>query len=426
MKLVATQARARAAQPETTEAHTTKPKATAPKQSAPAKAATRAAKPKAKASTKARATTKAKPRARAAGRIAAPRPAAKAEAQSPAQAAPAAPDRTPLRKDDLPKPLHTGKRLMGRVQLVLDEGQTTDVLGICYGLEHEVSAPGYRVKLFLDYYNRRLKVMDYRAQDYGAMVAKLRFLADANKFDKVWIKADEKDWQHFLRYGYVLEGLLKYANRGRTAYMMSRFCSQQRLHSRDLMQEILLIEEILGRGRREGPRPLPAGYTLDFARERDVDGMLGLYRRVFKTYPSPLTYREYLTAVLHRDALFRVIRNKSGQVVSVASAEFDRPHLSAELTDCATHPDERGKGLMSVILHALENDLRKHGYICAYTMARARSYGMNAAFHALGYEFNGRMINNCDIYGAFEDMNLWVKDLRPERVRGKKAKPARA
>lgn len=325
-----------------------------------------------------------------------------------------------LRRDDLPKPIRKG-RLLGRVQLVLGEGQTTDVLGICYGLEHVVSAPGYRVKLFLDCYNRRLKVLDYRATDYAAMVAKLHFLAEANRFDKIWVKADQRDWEQFLRFGYVLEGLLKYANRGRTAYMMSKFRSQQRLHSRELMKETLLIEEILGRTRRETPRPLPAGYSLDFARESDVDGMLALYRRVFRTYPSPLTYREYLTAVLHRDALFRVIRDKSGQVVSVASAELDKAHKSAELTDCATHPSERGKGLMSVILDALENDLRKAGYVCAFTMARARSYGMNAAFHALGYEFNGRMINNCDIYGAFEDMNLWVKDLRPGRAKLRRA-----
>lgn len=351
----------------------------------------------------------------AAARVAVPQPVRERPRQPNEGAQPPPPAATPqrLRKDEIPKPLRS-RRPMGRVRLVLDEGQTTDVLGICYGLEHEISAAGYRVKLFLDYYNRRIKVIDYRAQDYAAMVEKLRFLAEANRFDKVWIKAAQTDWEQFLRYGYVLEGLLKYANRGRTAYMMSRFCSQKRLQSPQLMKEIGLIEEIMARSRRAEPRPLPAGYVLDYARERDLDGMLTLYRHVFKTYPSPLTYREYLTAVLHRDALFRVIRNAAGQVVSVASAELDPSHLAAELTDCATHPDERGKGLMSVILDALEGDLRKAGYKCAFTMARARSYGMNAAFHALGYEFNGRMINNCDIYGAFEDMNLWVKDLRPK------------
>ena len=44
-------------------------------------------------------------------------------------------------------------------------------------------------------------------------------------------------------------------------------------------------------------------------------------------------------------------------------------------------------------------------------MARARSYGMNAVFHGMGYEFMGRLVNNCDIFGAYEDMNIWVRRL---------------
>lgn len=322
----------------------------------------------------------------------------------------------PLREDPLPKPIRR-KRQLGKVSLVLDEGEKTEVLGITYGLAHEIRARGYKVRVFLDCYNRRVKVLNYRASDYGAMVAKLEFLADANGFDKIWVQADKGDWEQFLRHGYILEGLLKYANRGRTVYMVSKFRSQRRLHSRTLMKEIRLIEEIMARRSRSTPKALPTGYELDFAREGDVAGMLELYRRVFKTYPSPLTYKEYLLSNLHRDAIFRVIRNGQGVVVAAASADLDRQKLSAELTDCATHPDERGRGLMSILLHALEGDLRANGYRCAYTLARAPSYGMNVAFHALGYEFNGRMINNCDIYGDFEDMNLWVKDLREKRQR---------
>lgn len=319
-----------------------------------------------------------------------------------------------MREDVFPKPIRR-KRQLGKVSLVIDEGQTTEVLGITYGLAHEIRAPGYRARVFLDCYNRRLKVLSYQARDYDAMIEKFRFLADANRFDKIWVQATANDWELFLAHGYILEGLLKYANRGSTVFMVSRFGSQRRLQSRTLMKEIRLIEEILERPRKTKPKTLPAGYVLDYAREEDVGGMLELYRRVFETYPSPLTYKEYLLSNLHREAIFRVIRNGKGQVVAAASADLDPQRLSAELTDCATHPDERGKGLMSILLAALESDLRRLQYVCAYTLARAPSYGMNAAFHALGYEFNGRMINNCDIYGDFEDMNLWVKDLRPHR-----------
>lgn len=319
-----------------------------------------------------------------------------------------------LREDNLPKPIRR-KRQLGKVSLVLDKGEKTEVLGITYGLTHEIRAPGYRARIFLDCYNRRLKVLSYKARDYEAMVQKFAFLAEANKFDKIWVQANSKDWEEFLRHGYILEGLLKYANRGSTVFMVSKFGSQRRIQSRTLMKEIRLIEEIMARKKKSNPKTLPSNYTLDYAREDDVAGMLELYRRVFKTYPSPLTYKEYLLSNLHREAIFRVIRNGEGRVVAAASADLDPSRLSAELTDCATHPDERGKGLMSILLAALETDLRRLNYVCAYTLARAPSYGMNAAFHSLGYEFNGRMINNCDIYGDFEDMNLWVKDLRPAK-----------
>lgn len=319
-----------------------------------------------------------------------------------------------FREDNLPKPIRR-KRQLGKVSLVLDKGEKTEVLGITYGLTHEIRAPGYRARIFLDCYNRRLKVLSYKARDYEAMIQKFAFLAEANKFDKIWVQANSKDWEEFLRHGYILEGLLKYANRGSTVFMVSKFGSQRRIQSRNLMKEIRLIEEIMARKKKSNPKTLPSNYTLDYAREDDVAGMLELYRRVFKTYPSPLTYKEYLLSNLHREAIFRVIRNGEGQVVAAASADLDPSRLSAELTDCATHPDERGKGLMSILLAALETDLRRLNYVCAYTLARAPSYGMNAAFHSLGYEFNGRMINNCDIYGDFEDMNLWVKDLRPAK-----------
>ncbi|HCF57271.1 MAG TPA: putative beta-lysine N-acetyltransferase [Myxococcales bacterium] len=345
------------------------------------------------------------------------------KARNEVRAAPAAFPEPPVKllRDPIPKPPKK-KRSTGKVRLVLDHGESTEVTGIVYGLEHRVVAPTYRMSVFLDSYNRRIKVLDYKAEDYGAMVLKLRFLAEANKFDKIWITANERDWGEFLKHGYVLEGILRYHNRGRDSYFVSKFRSQRRMHSKGLMKEILLVEEVLARQTRGGPKPLPPGYTLDFARERDVDGMLKLYRQVFKTYPSPLTYRDYLLSILQRDAIFRVIR-REGVPVAAASAELDPKRHAAELTDCATHSDERGKGLIGIILNALENDLRHRRYRCAFTLARAQSYGMNAAFHSLGYEFNGRLVNNCDIYGAYEDMNIWVKDLRPHKRAKGKARP---
>ncbi len=300
---------------------------------------------------------------------------------------------------------------LGVVELVLDEGQSVRAFGVVYGIEHTISGEGFTARVFLDQYNQRLRVYSYEATDYDALVLKLRWLAEANGFDKILCMAHAHDWERFLRHGYVLEAILKYYQNGSDALVMSKFRSQERLTSHCMMQEILLIEDLMSREVRPSRRPLPEGHEFRLARREDIAELTELYQTIFQTYPTPLIHASYLEHIFESECLFAVCIHE-GQIVSAASAEL-RPDLrAAELTDCATRPQARGRGLMSVLLKLLEEELRRREYFCSYTMARARSFGMNMVFYQLGYEFNGRLVNNCDIHGGYEDMNIWVKDLR--------------
>ena len=107
---------------------------------------------------------------------------------------------------------------------------------------------------------------------------------------------------------------------------------------------------------------------------------------------------------------YQIARIK-GESVAAASAEISVKNSNAEMTDCATIASAQGRGIMQHLLMELEKDLKKKGIMTAYTLARAPSFGMNCAFFRLGYEFSGRLINNCDIFGHYEDMNIWVKRL---------------
>ncbi len=51
------------------------------------------------------------------------------------------------------------------------------------------------------------------------------------------------------------------------------------------------------------------------------------------------------------------------------------------------------------------------GIRTAYTIARAVSYGMNITFARCGYQYGGRLVNNTDIAGSLESMNVWYKTL---------------
>jgi putative beta-lysine N-acetyltransferase len=300
---------------------------------------------------------------------------------------------------------------LGVVELTLDEGQTVKAVGLVYGLEQQIVGDGYTANVFMDQYNQRIRVYSYEAQDYEALIMKLRWLAEANGFDKIIIMANRRDWERFLRHGYVLEAMLKYFLRGDDAVVMSKFRSQDRLTSHCLMDEILLIEQIMSVPPSIATHTVPDDVQVRLARTDDIPDLIDLYRGIFQTYPTPLVHASYLEQILHAEAVFAVCI-RDGIVQAAASAELHPEVLSAELTDCATRPEARGQGLMSILLTTLENEIRNRNYICSYTMARARSHGMNRVFYQLGYEFNGRLVNNCDIHGAYEDMNIWVKDLR--------------
>lgn len=303
---------------------------------------------------------------------------------------------------------------LGMARLVLDKGVRTTAIGQLYGLDFEIEDEDFRVKLFFDRYSRRLKVLSYEATSYRALADRLSYLARANDFDKIFVKARRDDWSRFLALGFLMEGVMKYYFRGEDAFVLSKFLSAERLASPHLIEETALIEKLLqSRGGYEAV-PLPDGYRIIAAGTEHIPQMVRLYRRVFSSYPSPLTHPDYIDQTMQRHVLYRVVENARGEVVSAASAEVDEANSTAELTDCATRASDRGKGLMYALLTDIEDHLRQQGIYSGYTLARATSVGMNRVFYRLGYEYSGRLINNCDIAGSYEDMNIWVKKLARE------------
>lgn len=313
--------------------------------------------------------------------------------------------------DIKPTPIKDRTQL-GIVDLTLDQHTKVRAVGMVYGLEQEISGDNYKAHLFLDQYNQRLKVMSYSGDDLNGLIDQVEWLHRANGFDKTIVMGQRNTWQVFLRRGFVLEAVLKYYYQGEDCFVMSKFTSQERLYSPSLAEEIALIEQITKENSSQAtwPRELPTGYSIRLAQKTDIASLVELYQDIFESYPSPLVHADYLESVFQKNSLFAVCC-KNEKIVASASAEIIPSLKAAELTDCATIKTERGLGLMASILDFLESELTKRNYVCAYTMARARSYGMNNVFNRLGYEFMGRLINNCDIYGAYEDMNIWVKKL---------------
>lgn len=299
---------------------------------------------------------------------------------------------------------------MGVVDLTLDVDVTCRAYGKVYALDYTIRQETYEIELTIDYYNRRVKVLNF-AGDISGICERIDYLARENGFDKIFVKARADQWQQFLIHGYMLEGIILHYFDGEDAFVVSRFLSQARVSSPTLIEEAELIQSLMATPRNPKPLVPPPGYTISVANEEDIPAIALLYSHVFASYPAPLTMPDFLLSTMRRNVVYMIIKDPQGQVVSAASADIDARHANAEMTDCATFPAERGKGLMAMALASLEGILRERGIKCAYTMARATEAAMNKVFHNLSYDYCGRLINNCDISGGFEDINIWSKSL---------------
>lgn len=296
------------------------------------------------------------------------------------------------------------------IKIYLDKNTSTTIHGSIYGLDYVIEEDGYYTKVFLDTYNQRVEVIEYDGEDIDGLTTRLDYLAQKNNFGKVYLKAKNDDWEKFLPHGYILEGIFKDYHNGENAYSLAKFFTKARRYSESFEKENEIIEEVSRYKPEELNIELPKGYLIRDASKEDIPKLIKLYDRVFETYPIPLNEPLYLEKLMDSDVYFMVIE-RDGNIVSAASADYSEKYENAEITDCATHPDERGNGLMSILIDALEKEMKERGITCLYSIARSLSFGMNMVFKKHRYTYTGRLTNNCNIFGKFEDMNIWVKKI---------------
>lgn len=267
---------------------------------------------------------------------------------------------------------------------------------------------GFTLRLYLDFINLRLKVIEYKGDNLAGAAGFLLAKAKEHKLGKILFNARKEAVTVLESTGYQLEGHYPKFFNGVDAYGMSCFVDPNRKKSPYWEREEDILRKISTREKKQQLPELPEGLHMRVAGEKDAHALVELYRQVFSTYPSPLLDAGYVKEVMDSNVLFAAIFD-GVTPVSAASAEMDMKNKNAELTDCATLPAYRGKGLLTYLLKYLEEEMLKRKFECLYSLARAGSAGMNASLYGLGYKYTGRFINNCHIGGRFEDMNLWVK-----------------
>lgn len=267
--------------------------------------------------------------------------------------------------------------------------------------------PDFAFRALVDRPSLRLKVTRYRPGQVLRLWQRLLEVARQADLTKVIVYARPDDWQRFLSHGFVLEAVIDGYFGDDPAYWMAYFLDAGRQATDRFEDEQALLEQVLTATPEPGPA-LPAGYTVVRCGEEMAEPLAAVFDQVFETFPTPLYDPDFVRKLIRSgEGLFRAVVDEAGQIASAAAAEFEEG--AAEITNCATLPEHRGEGLMRILIDALDQDCRERGIRALFSVARARSFGMNLILRRAGYRYRGRVVNHSHICGGFEDMNIWVK-----------------
>lgn len=267
----------------------------------------------------------------------------------------------------------------------------------------------FSITLTIDRFNKRVRVDDYLGH-FTSCVQEAVQMATETAAEKLIFKARQENVLTLIEAGFVCEAKIDRYYLGNDCFFLVKYFTNERRNSQHWVKEDQIIKGIFALENELRLQQLPIGYQLRKANESDAIRLADLYRTVFKIYPTPMNDPAYIKKCMNNETIFYICTVEE-KIVSAASAEIDAFYHNAEMTDCATLPEYRQFGLMKHILVKLEEELVANKIYCAYSIARALSFGMNAALHQLKYQYRGRLANNCYIFNQIEDMNMWVKHL---------------
>ena len=257
----------------------------------------------------------------------------------------------------------------------------------------------------------RVYLMSLERNDLPELLPYLEQLADERGYSKIFAKVPDDREELFRRRGYQPEATVPDFYRGEVdVHFMGKFLSPERRRETRPQRVTQVLELSREKSAAAAELSLPPGYGYRALGAEDCAAMAAVYRVVFATYPFPIHDPAYLRATMASHIRYHGIF-AGGCLVAIASAELDLAGRNAEMTDFATLPEQRGRGLANYLLTRLELAAAGEGIVTAFTIARAYSFGMNITFAKSGYRFGGTLRRNTQISGELESMNVWYKSL---------------
>jgi len=259
--------------------------------------------------------------------------------------------------------------------------------------------------------NDRVYVMKLGPGDPRDVIGSLMSLIQEHRYSKVVVKAPSRSRMPFLEADFIEEARIpRFFPEPDDCLFLSKFFSRTRMDEENFPAFEQIIGRCLSLPKEPADDPLPSPYSIRACSSADAGNLARFYAGVFSSYPFPIHNPAHIRTMMQHDTRFYAVIYDQ-ELAAAASAEMDPPTGTVEMTDFATSPGHRGRGLARRLLSVMEKASREEEMRVAYTIARAGSPAVNAVFARSGYRFGGRLVNNTHIGGSLESMNVWYKAL---------------
>jgi len=257
--------------------------------------------------------------------------------------------------------------------------------------------------------NDRIYLMKLAEKEPVDLIQQLDHLASANSYSKIIAKVPESAQPYFLINNYRQEAYIPQFYKGNEgAFFMAKYFDQARA--------ILKTDSLLNLAgalsvSKNNNEILPERFTIQIMKARHTIEMANVYQQVFETYPFPITDASYLEKTMQDGSIIYYGIWDNQKLIGLSSAELDRSNLNAEMTDFAVLPAYRGLKLASFLLKEMEKKMEELDFKTLYTISRLNSPGITKTFINNEYHYSGLLINNTNISGKIENMNVFYKSI---------------
>ncbi len=260
--------------------------------------------------------------------------------------------------------------------------------------------------------NNRIYLMKYGGDEPASLLSELEDLALKENYSKIFMKIPASNAPVFLSGDYKVEAFIpRFFNFIEDAFFLSKFLDP--LRDKPPINKLLKLSEILSRDYKYEKPKVNKRFIIKELDSGDAGVISALYSKVFMSYPFPVYDKNYILKTMRENFIYFGVFSE-GQLVGVSSSEIYLDSVNAEMTDFAVIPEMRGNRLALLLLANMEQKMREQGIKTVYTIARLNSIPMNVTFLKRGYRYGGTLINNTNISGKIESMNVLYKYLSEE------------